>query len=232
MDLSLMYFLQGLSSTILISSSVIIASKIFSKYFKFKDKEMLYVGLSQIGIISPWLPDAINFILIVFMSSTLSVSQIFLIGYVFIPFYLGCWLNAFIDFYFPEKKKELKWALLIITSIAQISFITVLITDPKLFGYHHGPFQIYFNLAFSLYFLGLIIIVVSTGILFALKALKSDNPKLRLKAKILILAFISWGLGSVIESAFYLTPATVLITKSILISSEIEFYLGYIGIKI
>ncbi|TXT64016.1 MAG: conserved membrane protein of unknown function [Promethearchaeota archaeon] len=231
MNLDVVQFLQGLSSSILVSISVFLALTISYKYFQFHEKEMLFVGTSQVGIFSPWIPDAINFVSLLISDTVIPPFLVFLIGYTFIPTYLCFWLLAFINFCCNKKKKALTYFTIIILSITQIIFLITLCIDTNLFGYHHGPFQISFSLPMTLFLMSLITLVVSTGLFFAQKGMKSQNPNVKLKSKVLFIAFIFWALGSVIESSFYLTPATVLITKSILLSSEVEFYLGYIGIK-
>jgi hypothetical protein len=78
------------------------------------------------------------------------------------------------------------------------------------------------------YFLILIVILFITGNLFAYHSVKSNNPEIKLKGKFLFAAFNSYLIGSIIEAMFHLEPITVVITRLILISSAIEFYLGFI----
>jgi len=64
--------------------------------------------------------------------------------------------------------------------------------------------------------------------MFARVSIKSHNPEVSLKGKLILAAFISFTVAAVIETFGHLDPLTVVITRSILISSSIEFYLGFI----
>jgi len=103
-----------------------------------------------------------------------------------------------------------------------------LISDPSLIGVFVGPFQIRWSLFMEIYFLILIVILFITGNLFAYHSVKSNNPEIKLKGKFLFAAFNSYLIISIIEAMFHLEPITVVITRLILISSAIEFYLGFI----
>ena len=64
--------------------------------------------------------------------------------------------------------------------------------------------------------------------MFARVSIKSHNPEVSLKGKLILMSFISFTVAAVIETFGHLDPLTVVITRSILISSSIEFYLGWI----
>jgi len=80
----------------------------------------------------------------------------------------------------------------------------------------------------EIFLFSFILIFIITGIHFSLASLKSKNLEVKLKGKFLLLAFISFTIGASIEVLVHLNSFTVIITRSILISNAIEFYLGFI----
>ncbi len=65
--------------------------------------------------------------------------------------------------------------------------------------------------------------------LFTRKSLESDDKKTQWKGRFLILAFISFTIGSTLEVMLFLDPPEILrtIVRIILILSTIEYYLGF-----
>ncbi|MFW9897849.1 MAG: hypothetical protein ACFFDO_01140 [Candidatus Thorarchaeota archaeon] len=186
------------------------------------------LGIGMIGMSNPWLPDAISFLMIIFLNSNLWPEISFIIGYAFLPFVVLCWLMAFTNLYYEEKQKITLIIFCIPFSILEIFFFYLLFTDSTLIGTFVGPFQIRWALFMELFLLCLIAIVIITGVLFTSQSIKSDNLEVKIKGKFLLVAFISFTIAAIIESLFHLDPVTVVITRSILISSAIEFYIGFI----
>jgi len=180
------------------------------------------------GISNPWIGDAISFLMIIFMESTLNPVIYFIIAYGVIPFFILCWLIAFTDLLYPKRQRLILMIYLIFTVIFEIHFFYLLFTDPSSLGVFVGVFRIRWTLLMEIYFSIFILTAVVSGILFAQVSIKSHNPEVSLKGKLILLAFISFTVAAVIETFGHLDPLTVVITRTILISSSIEFYLGFI----
>ena len=58
--------------------------------------------------------------------------------------------------------------------------------------------------------------------------MKSEKPNIKLKGKIILLAFLFFIIGATLEAAIPLVPITVIIARVILIISAIMFYNGFI----
>lgn len=198
------------------------------KYFEFKTRDYIYVGLAWIGISNPWLPDAISFLMIIFFQTNLTPELSFIIGYALLPFFILCWLIAFTDLLYPESQKKILTVLILFIISFEIMLFYFLITNPDLIGIFVRPFQIRWSVFMQLYLFAFILITVISGVMFARMSIKSQNPEVSLKGKLIFAAFISFTVASFIEAFFHLDPLTVVITRSILISSSIEFYLGFI----
>jgi hypothetical protein len=93
-------------------------------------------------------------------------------------------------------------------------------------------YSVNWNLFIQLFQIILIIIVLVTGIIFARESLGSENKEIHLKGKFLIIAFISFVGGAVLEVFFTIRtlPGLIfkIISRLILMSSSIEFFIGYI----
>lgn len=77
-----------------------------------------------------------------------------------------------------------------------------------------------------------IIIVLITGLLFAAQTLRSESSEIKLKGRLLMLAFICFAIGGFFDTIFSILldiPIEVLmpIARTIMIASSILFYFGY-----
>lgn len=239
MVLELVDFLQGLFSLLFVIISLILGFKILSKYFKYKSKLYILVGLSWIGVANPWFPDSISFIMNLIIEQSLPVELYFIIGNAFIPLALLCWLVAYTNM-ISKKGKSLVLGLTIILSIIfEVAFFYLLLTDIDLIGTINParPFTVDFGLFITIYLLIVILIMFLTGIKFAQRSVKSEEKDLRLKGKLLRAAFITFTVAAILDSllgAIFEDPTDpilsvmVVATRILLIIAAFEFYGGFI----
>ncbi|TXT59199.1 MAG: conserved membrane protein of unknown function [Promethearchaeota archaeon] len=103
-----------------------------------------------------------------------------------------------------------------------------MIIDPTSLAVLNPPIDIEYEFIMLGFAISIILIMVSTGILFARESLRSENPDLRLKGKFLIAAFLSYTIGAILDSAVPLNLISLTVARVILISSAIEWYFGFI----
>ena len=115
---------------------------------------------------------------------------------------------------------------LILGCIFDIILFFIVVTDVSSFGTYITSIDFSWSLTFSLYLFLLIIVIFITGVIFAWKSLKSDNPEISLKGKFLLIAFISFTIGAILD-ALPILPISGVIARFILISSAIEYYIGF-----
>lgn len=237
-ELELIDYLQGSFSLIFVLISLIIGFTILTKYPKFKSRLYILVGISWIGVANPWFPDSISFIMILITKEPLANELYFIIGNVFIPIALLCWLVAYTDM-IAKKDQSLIVILAIIFSIAfEFTFFYLFFRDLTLIGtISERPFIVDFGLFITIYLLIVIIIMFVSGIKFAQKSIKSENEEVRVKGKLLRAAFITFTIAALLDSllgALFENPfdpilgIMVIITRTLLIISAIEFYGGFI----
>lgn len=71
MALQFIDFANGVFSLIFVSISILIGLTIFSKYFEYKRRIYLLLGLTWIGMSAPWTPSSIS--LLTFFALSLSL---------------------------------------------------------------------------------------------------------------------------------------------------------------
>lgn len=104
MALELVDYLQGSFSLIFVIISLIIGFSILSKYFQLKSRLYILVGLSWIGVATPWFPDSISFIMNILFQESLAIDWYFIIGNVTMPIALLVWLIAYTDILIKKNK--------------------------------------------------------------------------------------------------------------------------------
>ena len=108
----------ALFSLIFVVISWILAVSILSKYFKFRIRELLFVGIAWIGIAMPWTSDSISFIMIMAIGEPLNPYAKVIIELTFLPIALIMWLTAFTDLIYQNHQK----LVLTITIISSVIF--------------------------------------------------------------------------------------------------------------
>ncbi|MFX0104628.1 MAG: hypothetical protein ACFE75_03945 [Candidatus Hodarchaeota archaeon] len=227
MTLNSVDIVNGTFSLIFVIISLFVGIVILSKYFKYKERIYFLVGVTWIFISEPWWPSSLSFLVALGNGIGISPELYFLIGNILVPLAIALWLVAFTEFLYTEKRKLILLTFGIYGLIFEILFLTFLFLDPSLIGELTPPVDVNYKSFILIFLLSFIIIVVVTGILFARLSLKSDDSEVKLKGKLLIIAYIAFTIGAV-SDAFPLNIFTIIITRLILIVSAICWYGGYL----
>ncbi|MFX0071335.1 MAG: hypothetical protein ACFFAO_09620 [Candidatus Hermodarchaeota archaeon] len=220
--------LNSILQAIFIITTVIIGLMIISKYFKYKERVFLMVGLAWIGMVEPWMASVSNLLFTLINGYTFNVQVYLLIGITFIPFSLFFWFVAITDLMYEKRQKLILSIIAIYGILFEIYFIFFLIVDPAVLAVLHGVINIEYMLPLQIYIISVLALAIIAGFNFALTSMKSKNPEVRLKGKFLLIAFILFAIGAFSDLIFIRDILTLLITRFILISSSIFFYLGFI----
>ena len=230
MTLTPLDILNGIFGLSFVIISIILGLIIALKYFKNKDKNFILIGFTWVFITSGWYGTSFSFLSALILGGEgLSFEAIMLLNFIPLPVGLLLWLTAFTNFMYKEKQKLVLIIISVITVIFYVLFFYYLFTDPILVGEKISPVDTKGNnWVLLLYLVIFILIFLITGVKFSLKTIKIDNPETKLKGKLLLIAFISFSIGSVLDSMVPSTALTLIIFRLILISSAIEFYGGFI----
>ncbi len=228
MALEALDIVNGIFSLIFVAISLLVGLIILSKYFQYKERIYFLVGSTWILISEPWWPSSLSFLIAIVNDVGLSSQMYFLIGNLFVPVAIIVWLIAFTEFLYKEKRKLILMIFGIYGILFEIIFFILLFLNPELIGELNPPVDVNYKFFIMVSLISFLLIVVISGFLFANLSLKSDDPEVKLKGKLLVMAYISFSIGALLDSAISLNEITIIITRIILISSAIEWYGGFI----
>lgn len=222
-------------SLVAIVISILIGLIIISKYFKFKQRNFLLIGIFWTGLTFPWLPTAITFIMVLTVGRGLPVQGYILIGIMILPLTVLCGLTAFTSLLGVKRKRRraILLSVLVFNLVYESLIIYFLIRNVDIIARLADVLTIQWSIFSQIYFIINLVLFLVTGILFSRKSLQSESKEIRFKGKLLMAAFISFTIGTVLDFAIP-NPITYIIARLILLSSSIEFYIGFLlpeGIK-
>ncbi len=216
-------FLNGLTGLIYAVIVICVGLRIASKYFKYKQITMLYIGLGWIGFATPYYAVSLSFLSVLITGEPINDFLYFLIVVGFIPIFLLLWMAGFTELLYRNRQKIILIIYAIFGGIFEIIILYALFTDLTIIGVKEGPVDTNWSIIVILYFIPLILTIIITGFLLSFEPLKSDSPEIKLKGKFLLIAFILFTIGEIIDLIL-----DVPITRIILMISSIAFYFGWI----
>jgi len=228
MALNPLDFLNGIFSFIFVIISLVVGFLILIRYVRYKEKVYFFVGATWILISEPWWPSSLSFLVSLSNGVGLTPTIYFLIGNTLVPLAIALWLLAFTDFLFTEKRKLILLVFAIIGIIFEFTFFTLLFINPDLIGNLNPPVDVSYNFFIMIFLLIFILIVVISGLLFARLSLKSDDPEVKLKGKLLVIAYIAFFIGALLDSSTRLNELGIIFVRLILIASAIFWYGGFL----
>jgi hypothetical protein len=221
--------LNGTLSIIYVSISILVGLTMILSYRKHKEKLLILVGLTWIGIVSPWYPSSISFI-VAFFNNGEGIPEVayYLIGNIAGPVFIFIWLVAFTEFFFQSYRKLILGGSILYGIVWEILFIWLLIQGPGTIADFFPPIDVDYKGFYLVLALSVIAIVSSTGIYFSYRSIKTDKRKTRIKGYFLLAAFISYTVGAILDAAIPQDYIYLIPTRLILISSAIFWYFGFI----
>ncbi|TFG25875.1 MAG: hypothetical protein EU533_00460 [Promethearchaeota archaeon] len=227
MTLGILDLVNGILILVLDGISIYVGIRLILKYFKFKQRELLLVGICWIFIVCPWYPAGISFVMYIFTNQNLTEIPYFTIGNVFIPVALLLWIIVLTEFLEIERKKLLIYLFVVYGVFFEIMFFVLLSIDPSLIGYLKGITDVQYNLFVIGYSLSALVTMLITGILFTRQSLKSSDEIIRLKGKLLLTAFLLFIVGAGLDTSVPLNLVTLSIYRTLEVLSAIFFYGGF-----
>lgn len=227
MALGFLDLINGILILVLDGISIYVGIRLILKYFKFRKREFLLVGICWIFIVCPWYPGGISFLMYLFTTQNLTEIPYFTIGNVFIPIALLLWIIVITEFLELKRKKLLIYSFIVYGIFFEIMFFLLLSIDPALIGYLKGITDVQYNLFIIGYSLIALIIMLITGILFTRQSLKSSDETIRLKGKLLLTAFLLYIIGAGLDTSIPLNFLSLSIYRTLEVLSAIFFYGGF-----
>ncbi|MFX1275281.1 MAG: hypothetical protein ACFFBP_18695 [Promethearchaeota archaeon] len=222
-------FIEGLFSLLYVIANMIIGILVILRYFKYKDKTFIFVGLTLLGAGCPWWPSSVSFLSNVILNQPLPDQIYFFLGNAFAPILTYAWIIALNILLFEGKNKILLVVYAVILGVFQVGFLLMLFFTPHSIGEldrYHLNVQ-YFG--FVMTFLILILMTITlTGIWVSVRSMKSDNPLVKLKGQILFLSYTTYAILAILDAVVPLITIGVIIVRIFLILNFITIYMGWV----
>ena len=227
-DLTQLEILQGSLGLVWVLIAIFIGLKAIARAIAInRTRDLITVGLSYIFVSSAWFGVAFQFISYGFFDVKLDAFTYLLIANIFIPIAIMCWIWSYCEILKPNSRNII---LIIFFGFAiswELAIIIGLATDVSMVGTLNSTFDSSHSPILLIFVLSGVFIFLITGIIFALKSMKLDDPEVQWKGRFLLLAWISFGVGSILDASLPLNALTLIIIRIILISSAVEFYFGF-----
>lgn len=229
MALTTLEIFYGSFTLVSVVISAVLGIFIAFKYRKFKKIEFLLVGITWLLLGSPYWSDAVQFIYELVLGVQISSVFYFFIANAFIAPIHITWMIALTRLIFTNHKKSLISIFSIEAVLFEIFFLIMFFINPSLIGDQKSAFVVEWALWIQIYLLVSIILFLITGFMFAGRSLKADDRVVKLKGIFLIIAFVCFTLGAIIDviAADAPTELTILLARTFLILSSICFYIGF-----
>lgn len=225
--LSLIEFVNGFLSFILVLLSFLGAGKILSKYRENRRRDYLFVGISSSVVTTPWWSASIVFVFSLFMDVNLTLHQ-HLFSICLIPIGLIAWIFAFTDFLMANKQKSIIILYSIICFLFELVFFYYYITEPSILGEIHSEIDIAYQNITLIFLIFVCVNILLTGMYFGFQALYSDNIEVQLKGKMLILGFSSFLFFVILDLIPTITLLILMISRIGILISGFFIYIGFI----
>ena len=219
----------GILTLIYIIVIIAIAIKIIIKYFELKNKTLLYIGLSTIGLASPWSGVAANFINVVFFDVTISMELYFLLHGTYIPISLFFWIVGCL--YLSNIRLPTRKMIIIITGVLfvifDIIYIIIIFADTTILGTPLNEIQVDYAIFSELFLLYAIIQTIVLGLWMGNRALRSEDKRIRLKGKLLLSCFSIFAFAAFLE---VLIPIIfiIILARILVMFNSLLFYGGFL----
>ncbi|MFW9828657.1 MAG: hypothetical protein ACFFEY_13780 [Candidatus Thorarchaeota archaeon] len=220
--------LNGIFSIIFVVISLFVGFIILTRYFRYKERVYFYVGATWVFISEPWWPSSISFLVALTNGVGIPPWAYFLIGNIFIPLAIVLWLFAFTEFLYSDKRKLFLLIFAILGAIFEIMFFFFLFSNPGLIGELNGPVDVNYRSFIMIFLIIFLLIVVITGFLFANLSLKSKDKEVKLKGIFLIVAYVTFAIGALLDATIPFSEPTIIIVRLILILSAFCWYGGFL----
>ncbi|MFX1500735.1 MAG: hypothetical protein ACFFDH_07200 [Promethearchaeota archaeon] len=209
--------------------STILGLFIAFKYFKHRQVELLLVGITWILLASPYWSDALQFLAIIIFNLEINTYLYFFLANAFIAPIHIIWIYVLTNFLYKNMQKKIMPFFIIESFVFEIVFLIVFFINPIFIGEQKAVFVVEWAIWIQIYLLFSIIMFLATGFLFARASLKSEDLEIKLKGKFLIVAFISFTVGTLIDVIGTESPTeiTIFLARIFVIISSLCFYLGF-----
>ncbi|MFX1274159.1 MAG: hypothetical protein ACFFBP_00755 [Promethearchaeota archaeon] len=221
---------NGILGLIFVSITIIVGLSIVIKYFKNKNINLLYVGIAWIFFCSGWYGTSVSFIWSFFNGGEgLPLEAILLINFIPLPIGVVSWMMAFTNFMLKKRQKLILLSIIIYSVVFYTLFVIYLILDVNLIADKESAVDTSSkSIEMASFIIIIIVIIMISGIAFAIKTIKIGESETKWKGVFLLIAFPSFAIGGLLDAILPTNASSLVILRLLLMSSAIEFYFGFI----
>lgn len=219
----------GIVTMTFIVITIFLSIKFLIKYINTKDKHLLFAGIAYVGVASCWFGVGLNFISVMLFNEIPPMELHFLLHGGIVTIAQWCFIMLCTDLSHLKKgmKKLIQILTGIIAIIVEIIYIFIVFTNSTLLGYLYVPIQVIYG-PFSYVYLGVhLILFVLQGIWLGRESMKSEDNRIRLKGKLIVISFLFF-LGASILEVFFSLILIFIIARVLVTISAISFYSAFI----
>ena len=216
--------------------SFLAGALIISKYLVYKRKDLLYLGIIAIIMSEPFWPAAVQSLLYGATGELLPLEIYIILGNLLVPIAILLWLIVFtklVEVNIISKNKQIiliAWS--ICTIIFEIVFLTLIFTgNTSLIAWTDVEKSVVrYTTPMIVFLISCILILFITVNIFINEALRSDDPTIRLKGKLIFFGFLFYYAGclSIIDEPLNLPLILGWLYPIFIIISAILLYSGFI----
>ncbi|MFX1273789.1 MAG: hypothetical protein ACFFBP_10050 [Promethearchaeota archaeon] len=238
-------YVQGSLTLAFTAVSIILGVFMILKYIKYKDRQLLFVAISWILLITPWWPDTISFVSILIGGGNdiyqLPNEYYFLIANALVAPIFYTWIDTFSKLVLrdkPKQRKAITWFFIIWAIVFEIIILTIyflmLFYDPIIMGVRISAFYVEWNPIIAFYLMSASLIFTLTGLIFSAQTLKSPEPSIRLKGIFLMIAFVTFTIGIIFEilltipELLDIAQISLVFARVFGIIAALSFYIGFV----
>ncbi len=220
-------YYNGTLSLIQVVIQFIIGFALIYKYLEYRNKQLLYMGLTMIALTSVWLTHAIAFVLVLITGAGLSTEVFFIMAYPLTAVAIVLWMVVMSKLLFKEKKKLIIIIYVIYAILFEILFFILLFDDTMHIGVLENPIEPDTSRFILIHLVVILITALVTGFLFFRESKKSQDPEIKLKGKLFFVGVILFVTGSIVD-ALNTILTILLIIRVILMVSAFFIYMGFL----
>jgi len=218
---------NGITSLIVSIVSIVTGLKIATKYLQHKEKVLIFAGITWLLMYEGWWGPSISLIALILTGYALTARIFYIIAISLTPIAITLWMAAFTELKYKRHQKKIIVMFIIQAVLFEAFSFYYLIIEPSVIIEIVGTIDAQYKSFVILFFIEVAITLTITGILFARESLKINAPEIRLKGLFLLIGFVSFIFGSVLDVFLELNIITLLFYRGVLVFSSIAFYLGF-----
>ena len=229
-ELTLFDYYNGTLSIIHVAINFIVGFVLIYKYFEYRNKQLLYMGLTMLFLTSVWFTHSVAFVLILTTGEGLSPEIFFIMAYPLTAVASVLWMVVITNLIYKEKNKLIISIYIIYGIVFEILFFILLFDNTDNIAILENPIEPAVSRFMQIHLLFVLITSLVTGFLFFRESKKSSDPEIKLKGKLFMISVSLFVIGSIIDT-FSLSIAIILIVRVVLMIGALFIYWAFVTPK-